>query len=214
MIVGAYRDFFAALAATAGSLTGLLFVAISVSPRRGPEAGPPVIQQVRAAAALLAFVNTLAVALFGLVPDSNVRYPAITLGIIGLLFTAAGTRSIFSSAATTAQQTRQLGLIFLLIAIFGSELVCGLVLMFHPDRGDPVSYISYALVTSLLVGIARAWELVGDRDTGIAASITELTRHRHGQPAADRPAAEAAAAEASVASGPEPGDQEPGDRAR
>ena len=37
--------------------------------------------------------------------------------------------------------------------------------------------ISYALVTSLLVGIARAWELVGDRDTGISASIAVLAGH-------------------------------------
>ncbi len=37
--------------------------------------------------------------------------------------------------------------------------------------------IGYALVTSLLVGIARAWELVGNRDTGIIASVAVLTGH-------------------------------------
>jgi hypothetical protein len=34
--------------------------------------------------------------------------------------------------------------------------------------------IGYALVTSLIVGIARAWELVGDRNTGILASLAVL----------------------------------------
>ena len=33
------------------------------------------------------------------------------------------------------------------------------------------------LVALLIIGIARAWELVGDRDTGIIASIAVLSGH-------------------------------------
>jgi hypothetical protein len=84
-----YRELFAAVAATAGSLTGLLFVALSVT-GRARAAGPSAIQQVRAAAALLAFTNAMAVSLFSLVPGTNPGYPAVVLGVIGLLFTAAG----------------------------------------------------------------------------------------------------------------------------
>ena len=51
VVFGAYRELFAAIAASAGALTGLLFVAISVAPRRAPVSGLPIIQQVRAAAA-------------------------------------------------------------------------------------------------------------------------------------------------------------------
>ena len=95
-----YRELFAAIAATAGSLTGLLFVALSVTPRRAPAAGPPAIRQVRVAAALLAFTNAMAVSLFSLVPGTSPGYPAVVLGVIGILFTAAGVRSILSSQAT------------------------------------------------------------------------------------------------------------------
>ena len=35
--------------------------------------------------------------------------------------------------------------------------------------------IGYALITSVIVGIARAWELVGERDTGILASLAVLS---------------------------------------
>jgi hypothetical protein len=44
-----------------------------------------------------------------------------------------------------------------------------------PAGRIPVQAIGYALVTSLIVGIARAWELVGERDTGLRASIAALT---------------------------------------
>ena len=90
MVFGTYRDLFTAVAASAASLTGLLFVAISVAPRSSRADRRDVIRQVRAAASLLAFTNVLSVSLFGLVPGNNVGYPAIVLGIIGVLFTLAG----------------------------------------------------------------------------------------------------------------------------
>jgi hypothetical protein len=169
----------AAIAASAGSLTGLLFVALSVARRPDGQEGRAVIQQVRAAAALLAFVNALAVSLFGLVPGTNIGYPAVVLGIIGLFFTAASLRTIFTSRATTGLRLGQTGLIVLLLLIFGTELGYGIVVLIRPDSIHLVENISYALVTSVLVGIARAWELVGDRDTGILASIAVLARHEH-----------------------------------
>ena len=125
------------------------------------QEGPAVIQQVRAAAALLAFVNALAVSLFGLVPGTNIGYPAAVLGIIGLFFTAASLRTILSSRATTGLRLGQTGLIVLLLLIFGTELGYGIAALIHPDSPHLVENISYALVTSVLVGIARAWELVG-----------------------------------------------------
>lgn len=174
VVIGAYRDLFAAIAASAGTLTGLLFVAVSVVPRRGGVTSLHVIQQVRAAAALLAFTNALAISLYGLVPGTNAGYPAAVLGIIGIFFTAAGTRSILSSRSTRRQQYQQLELFILLLVIFGVELASGIALIADPHRSMPVQAISYAMVSSLFVGIARAWELVGDRDTGIRASIAVL----------------------------------------
>jgi hypothetical protein len=180
VLSGTYRDLFAAIAGCAAGLTGLLFVAMSVSPTRGKAASGHVVQQVRAAAALLAFTNALAVSLFGLVPGTNVGYPAFALGIIGLMFTAAGARSIFSTRSMLRRHwRRQVGLIGLLLAIFGTELANGAILLGRPSTINSVQGISYAIVASLIVGVARAWELVGDRDTGIIASIAVLTGHDH-----------------------------------
>jgi hypothetical protein len=180
VVPGLYRDLFAAIAATAGSLTGLLFVALSVTPRQAPAAGAPAIQQIRAAAALLSFTNAMVVSLFSLVPGTNPGYPAAALGVIGTLFTAAAVRTILSSRTTQRQKVHQLGLIVLLLLIFGTELICGLILLADPGLTTAVQVISYALITSVIVGVARAWELVGDRDTGIMASIAVLTGHTPG----------------------------------
>jgi hypothetical protein len=178
VVSATYRDLFAAVATASAALTGLLFVALSLVPRRGSSSGLSVIQQVRAAAAWLAFTNALAVALFSLVPGTNAGYPALVLGITGIAFTGAGIRSILVSQATFRQQRRQLGLVALLVLIFGAELTAGIVLLARPDSSTSAQVIGYALVASILVGVARSWELVGERDTSLIASIMTLAARR------------------------------------
>jgi len=163
-----------AIATSAGALTGLLFVALSVAPRRERDLGPRVIRQIRAAAALLSFSNALAVSLFSLVPGTNIGYPSIALGIIGVAFTAAAIRSVLTSSAEADQKRAQLSLITLLLLIFGTELIAGIVALTGPISKPP-NAIGYALASSLIVGVSRAWELVSDVDTGLMASILALT---------------------------------------
>jgi hypothetical protein len=176
VITSATRDFLVALVGAAASLTGLLFVAISVAPRDGTDGGPVLIRQIRAAAALLSFVNCLAVALFGLQPGISIRWPAVVLGVTGIFFVAAATRSILSSPTTMAQRRSQLSLLNLLLLIFGTEFACGIILLANSRNQTAVDVLSSALISSLLLGIARAWELVGDRSVGIFTSIGVLTQ--------------------------------------
>lgn len=179
MLTGAYRDLFPAIADCAAGLTGLLFVAMSVANRHSPADRPVVIQQVRAAASILAFTNALAVSLFGLVPGNHLGYPATVLAVIGILFTAAGTRSSFSGHLPRRHVPRQLGLIAVLLVTFAFELDCGIRLIVNPRDASAAELLSNLLVALLIIGVARAWELVGDRETGPLASIAVLTGHDH-----------------------------------
>jgi hypothetical protein len=72
-----------------------------------------------------------------------------------------------------------LELVVFLLLIFGTELIAGIVLVGRPDSSTSAQLIGYALVASLLVGVARAWELVGARDTGLITSITMLAGRPH-----------------------------------
>jgi hypothetical protein len=177
VITGAYRDLFAATAGAAAALTGLLFVAMSVERDRALVRGPLVIRQIRASAALLAFTNTLAIALFGLVPGTNIGYPAVIVAVIGVLFTAAAIRSIVASRASPAQVRSQTGLIILLLLICFTELVAGIVVLGNPASSSSVQAIGYAVVAAMLFGIGRAWEFIGERESGILASLGILVGH-------------------------------------
>jgi hypothetical protein len=176
VLTEAYREVLTAVATCAAGLIGLLFVAISVAPREGRG----VIHQVRASSALLAFTNALTVSLFGLVPGSSIGSVAIVVGVVGVLFTAASVRSIAASPDVSRQQAwRQAGLVVLLLAAFSVEIASGIGLLTkHTGAFGPES-LSNILIGLLLIGIARAWELVGNRDTGILASILVLTGLDH-----------------------------------
>jgi hypothetical protein len=180
VVTGAYRDLFVAIAGAAGALTGLLFVALSVAPRPRVAQRPNVIRQVRAAAALLAFTNALAVSLFGLVPHNEIGYPAAVFGVIGLLFTFGGLRSILADPVGRTRVRSQIGLIVLLLAAFGVEIVAGVSSIAKPHGTAAIDVIGNVLAGSLLIGVARSWELVGDRDYGVTSSLLALAgRERH-----------------------------------
>jgi hypothetical protein len=189
VVSATYEDLFIAISGASGALTGLLFVALSVTPRAPLGTPARVIQQIRSGAALIAFSNALSVSLFSLVPGTHVGYPAAVLGLIGLAFTAAAIRSIRDSGATPRQQLRQTGFAVLLLLIFGTELAGALTLLIgSTDATTPLEIIGYALVTSLIFGVARAWELVGEWNTNFSFSIATLAglTHRHDNEAAPR----------------------------
>ncbi len=189
MVEGSYRDFFVVIATSAATLIGLLFVALSVAKDRA-QIHPQVIREFRAAASLIAFTNAFTVSLFGLVPGNNIGYPAAIVGIIGVLFTAAGVRATLSLPTQQQHRRPQVVLVVALLLVFGFQTVNGIDLIINPNRSGALDIIGDVLIASLLLGIARAWELVGDWDTGIVASVSRLIGHQPQVPGvvdSDRP---------------------------
>jgi len=177
MVMGNYRDFFVAVATCAATLIGLLFVAMSVSKGRA-QAHPQVIREFRAAASLLAFTNAFTVSLFGLVPGNNIGYPAAIVGIVGLLFAAAGVRTTLSLPIQQQHRRPQVALVVGLLLVFGFQIAFGISLIIDVHRGATLDKIGDVLIASLLIGIGRAWELVGEWDTGMVSSIGRLIGHQ------------------------------------
>jgi hypothetical protein len=175
-MIGSYsREFFSVIAESAATLTGLLFVAMSLAPRHESSSHIGIVQQVRAAASLLAFTSALAISLFALASNNNVGYPPLVLGVVGISFTGASMRSIYESAHDRQLVFKQMGLVVLLLSTFGCELGSGVALINNPNSTDALDVLKNVLVASLLIGIARAWELVGARDTGLFSSLAVLS---------------------------------------
>jgi len=171
MATASAHQFFAACASVAGALIGLLFVAVSVAPERilGPEASD--VHGVRAAATLTAFTNALAVVLFGLVPGFNAGYGAAVVAILGLLFITAALLRLLPIWRSHRIRLFDLSFLLGLLAVFVIQLIAGVGLAQHSGDGGDLQTVCVLVIVCFLIGIERAWELVGGPDIGLGREL-------------------------------------------
>jgi hypothetical protein len=169
-----FREFFVASAGATGALVGLLFVAVSVLPELTKPASSRVEFRSRSSAALLVFTNALVVSLAALVPGVSLGWWAIACGVVVLAFAAATARSALSAVGRAGGW---LLLLVGLVIIGGMEIWTGTRLL---DAMDPeaLKWLCYVVIFDLTFGIARAWQLLGLRDSGLTASLRILFGRR------------------------------------
>jgi len=172
-----FTTFFATTAAVAGALIGLLFVAISVAPEL--EDGAHRVQtDVRAGIAFSALINALVLSLFALIPDMDLGTTAIVLGLVSLSSCIALGIFLLREGEPGPGRRRQLrrlgvqGLLFAYQVAVGAQLTGA-----ARDAGD-VTTLAVLTIVLFIVGIARAWQLIGARDSGLMSEIGETLRAR------------------------------------
>ena len=171
MTTATAHEFFAASASVAGALIGLLFVALAVVPERvlGPDASE--VHGVRAAATLTAFTNALTVALFGLIPGYSVGGAATAVAAVGLVFVARALIGVTPGWRAKRVRLRDLTFLASLIVVFVIQLVVAIELDRNRADMGSLQTICILVVVCFLIGIERAWELVGGPNYHLAGLL-------------------------------------------
>jgi hypothetical protein len=179
------HEFFAASASVAGALIGLLFVAISVAPERvlGPDASE--VHGVRAAASLTAFTNALTVSLFGLIPSYSVGGAATAVAAVGLLFIVRALVGVAPGWRAERVRLRDFSFLLGLIVVFVIQLIAAIELDRNRADAGSLHTICILVVVCFLIGIERAWELVGGPKFNLFGTLFASGQEQTEAPAED-----------------------------
>lgn len=161
----------------AGALIGLLFVAISVSGERltRAEASAQTLR-IRANAALTGFINALVVSLFALIPDGGIGTTSFVVAIIGLLFVAAALLQLIRVRHLRWATGRDALFLFGQAVVFIIQFVFGIELMQRPSNSGAANGVAILVVACFVIGISRAWELIGGPSIGFTHEVVALVR--------------------------------------
>jgi hypothetical protein len=141
-------------------------------------------------AALTAFTNAIAVSLFALIPGEKIGITSVVVAATGLLFVAASMLSLVRLRQVRWATVRDAVFLVGLGVVFVLQFVEGLGVIADPANSGDVNTIAILVVCCFLIGIARAWELIGGPSIGITREVTALVRShgRDGVPADGVPA--------------------------
>ena len=165
MVSDQFHEFFLGTAGVAGALIGLLFVAISVTPAAASGRAGHVYQQVRAAAAMSMFIDALVVSLLALLPGQYLGNGSTALAAAGITSTIALVITFartHDSSRTFWSSARTLVLFAAVLVIYGFQLASALHLNGSAAAANgEVAEQGTLVIIMFLMGIARAWEIVG-----------------------------------------------------
>ena len=179
MVPRDFDDFFLGAAGVAGALIGLLFVAVSVKPV-SEGAARPAIERVRPVTAFSALLNPLVLSLLALVPGIGLGTVAVVLAGVGLVTVVTVLVLVISERATAhpTQTVRGVLLVSGQGVSFGFQLHSGLVLMRSPGEVGEVRTLAVLVVVLLVLGVNRAWELIGVHNPTLRGTLTSALRGR------------------------------------
>ena len=183
MVPDSFETFFLATAGVGGAFIGLLFIAISISPKRtfDPRAVAGVHRQRLAEATFLTLFDGFVVSCVALIPGVNVGWMAFVTGGVGTLvaaqliwFLASAHRHVVPGRAPWLHRLRVISLTIFATLLYAIEGLLGFHLILQPHDDQGVRWLAVIVLCVYTLGMLRAWTLLGDPQHGWSGWLNPL----------------------------------------
>ena len=163
-----FDTFFATSAGASAALIGLLFVAVSRA-----EPGSVFGREARAdrhasaAGAFTGLADAFFVSLGALIPGANIGGIVLVVGAVALLGTLGLARELWRRRFHGRRAGRGAVLVLGGFVVYGLQLWYALSLLRTPSDKHYLSALAFLLLGAYVVGLGRAWELLGAPQRGV-----------------------------------------------
>ena len=117
--------------------------------------------------------------LFALVPGHKIGPAAVVVAAGGLVFVAAALLSVIRRRQVRPETLHDALFLLGLVVTFVVQLIQGADVVAQPDDTGAVNTIAILVIVCFLIGIARAWELIGGPSIGLTHEARALVRSHH-----------------------------------
>jgi hypothetical protein len=125
------------------------------------------------------------VSLFTLIPGVDAGWVAVAVSLVGLSFVVGSLISLLRGRREHPGELRDTGFLIGVSVMFVAQLWQGLELASDEGNTGALRGICVVVVACLLVGIARAWELIGGPSIRLRSEVVATFRdrdHEEGSP--------------------------------
>lgn len=171
-----FNNFFLALAGAAAGLIGLLFVAVSVAPESSVQTRAPVERRALSTSAYTALLNAFVIALGALLPQQLQALGGfvIFMAALGVVDTLTLGRQLLWHPRNWRNAVRRSFLFVSSLGLYAFELNDGITLIYVRNQPAVLFPLTYVLIGICVTGMARAWQLLGARRTGLGGWLSIL----------------------------------------
>ncbi len=175
MVSPEYTNFFIASTGAGAALVGLLFVAVSLAPEQIVTRRAPMERQAVAGSAFTALINAFVISLVALIPHFNLGSLVVPFSCLCLATSLIQAWQLLRVRKGWQSFLRGAFLVLLSVFLYGLELVNGFQLLTAPSpQAGSVFGLVWCLIGAFLVGLYRAWELLGAQRYGLMGWLSPL----------------------------------------
>jgi hypothetical protein len=174
MVPPEFLNFFTASTGAGAALVGLLFVAVSLAPEQIVTRRAPVERRAVAGSAFTALINAFFISLVALIPHFNFGTLIVPISSLSLLTSLLQAWSLLRPRKGWQSFLRRAMLVCLSLGLYGLELRTAVGLITDPTQVGFVYGLLFVLLGIFVLGLTRAWELLGAHRYGLGGWLNPL----------------------------------------